>query len=70
MRKVALQQDFNDGSADAMTVQQGSFVIENSRYNSTPSNSNERALTVIDLAADILQRLDSSQRLILNLRWA
>ncbi|MBH58145.1 MAG: hypothetical protein CMJ82_13290 [Planctomycetaceae bacterium] len=46
-------EDFNDSSADAMTVKQGSFAIENSRYNSTPSNFNERALTVIDLTVDI-----------------
>ncbi|MBA60884.1 MAG: hypothetical protein CMJ76_00820, partial [Planctomycetaceae bacterium] len=51
--RLPYNEDFNDGSADAMTVQQGSFVIENSRYNSTPSNSNERALTVIDLTVDI-----------------
>ncbi|MBT6722874.1 MAG: cadherin-like domain-containing protein, partial [Planctomycetaceae bacterium] len=46
-------EDFNDGSADAMTVKQGSFAIENKRYNSTPSDSNQRALAVIDLTVDI-----------------
>ncbi|MDB4864313.1 hypothetical protein OAI33_13570, partial [Pirellulaceae bacterium] len=46
-------EDFNDGSADAMTVKQGSFAIENNRYNSTPSDSNQRALAVIDLTVDI-----------------
>ncbi|MEC9095277.1 MAG: Ig-like domain-containing protein, partial [Planctomycetota bacterium] len=46
-------EDFNDGTADAITVKQGSFSIENNRYNSTPANSNQRALAVIDLTVDI-----------------
>ena len=46
-------EDFNDGSADAMTVTQGSFEIQQNRYQSTPANAQDTAITVIDLTADI-----------------
>ena len=46
-------EDFNDGTADGMTVTQGTFAVSSGRYISTPPDERTRSLSVVDLTVDI-----------------